>query len=460
MVNSNNNSLRGSDAVHETFGEYDLFIGRPNSNFHSSSMPMSAQFGRNGADFLTGGAMDDDLMGGRGTDVLNGGGGADHLDGGDGSDFLTGGAMDDALRGGDGRDFLDEGDGHGDLEGGRGDDFLRGGRGADAFAVDPTSGHDIIYDFKPGGPMFDHLAIRDIKPEDLRFADTIFGVKISWNNDQGSVLLVGVQKNELAQSDFMFADDRYLLQPTDASADRLTAISFAKDEGGALTAPPAAGNTAAETFDFDDFHVQKGAEAADVMQATGDRDAFFGLGGDDKLFGGANDDHLAGDGGADTLDGGDGMDDLRGGAGNDQLYGGAMADNLMGDDGDDQLFGGGGHDMIDGGAGNDTLNGGDGADAYIVTPTSGRDVVVAGFDAGPGAFDHIAFEGGIMPNQVQVADTAQGALVTWGTSASILLVGITTAQMSQDDFMFSDVEGGGYVNNALIQTAGTDFLFV
>lgn len=48
----------------------------------------------------------------------------------------------------------------------------------------------------------------------------------------------------------------------------------------------------------------------------------------------------------------------------------------------------------------------------------------------------------------------------WGTSASILLVGVTTSLMSQDDFMFSDVEGGGYVNNPLIQTAGTDFLFV
>lgn len=65
-----------------------------------------------------------------------------------------------------------------------------------------------------------------------------------------------------------------------------------------------------------------------------------------------------------------------------------------------------------------------------------------------------------MPNQVQVADTAQGALVTWGTSESILLVGVKAAQMSQDDFMFSDVEGGGYVSNPLIQTAGTDFLFV
>ncbi len=75
--------------------------------------------------------------------------------------------------------------------------------------------------------------------------------------------------------------------------------------------------------------VQKGTDIADVMQATSDRDAFFGLGG------------------ADTLDGGEVMDDLRGGDGNDQLFGGA------------------GHDTINGGAGNDTLNGG-----TALTPTS------------------------------------------------------------------------------------------
>lgn len=58
----------GSDSLHETFGDCDLFIGRSNSNYHSSSMPKRAQFGRHGADFPTGGAMADDLMGGRGMD--------------------------------------------------------------------------------------------------------------------------------------------------------------------------------------------------------------------------------------------------------------------------------------------------------------------------------------------------------------------------------------------------------
>jgi len=457
---ANNSSLHGSDTVHETFGEYDLYIGRPNSDLHSSSMPMSAQFGRGGADLLIGGAMADDLMGGKGGDVLNGGDGADHLDGGDGFDVLIGGDMDDGLHGGAGRDILNEGPGHGDLEGGEGDDLLTGGRGADAFVVDPDSGHDVVSDFKAGRAMFDHIAFMGgLRPEDLTFTETWAGVRISWDDDRGSVLLLGVRKSDLAQNDLMFADDRYLIQPTSPTADHVSATSFAKDEGGQLSAPAASGDTAVETYSFDDFHVQKGAETADTMQATADRDVYFGLGGDDRLFGGADDDHLAGDAGADTLDGGDGSDDLRGGAGADQLFGGAMADNVMGGDGDDRLFAGGGHDMVDGGAGDDTLNGGDGADAYIVMPTSGKDVVTGGFDAGPGAFDHIAFEGGIMPNQVQVTDTAGGVLVTWGTDASILLQGLTVSQMSQDDFMFNDVEGGGFVDNPAITYSGTDYIF-
>lgn len=87
-----------------------------------------------------------------------------------------------------------------------------------------------------------------------------------------------------------------------------------------------------------------------------------------------------------------------------------------------------------------------------MTPTSGHDVVTGGFD-------HIAFEGGIMPDQVRVTDTPQGALVTWGTDASLLLEGVKVADMWQDDFMFNEVERGGFVNNSAISTAGTDFIF-
>jgi serralysin len=76
---------------------------------------------------------------------------------------------------------------------------------------------------------------------------------------------------------------------------------------------------------------------------------------------------------------------------------------------------------------------------------SGNDVV-KDFEAtgeAQGAFDHIAFVD-IQPEQVRVADTAQGALVWWDTNGdsaadgSILIEGIPVADLRQSDFMFNE----------------------
>lgn len=86
--------------------------------------------------------------------------------------------------------------------------------------------------------------------------------------------------------------------------------------------------------------------------------------------------------------------------------------------------------MIEGGRGDDTLTGGEGADVFIVSPGSGNDVL--DFEAGgeaQGAFDHIALMD-MLPEQVSVADSADGALVSWDTDSdgtaegSILLRGV------------------------------------
>lgn len=455
---------RDEGRVDRVIDDYRLAIGTQRPDFFSGrSDKMNIEFGRGQSDALIGAGMDDALWGGRGNDVAFGGGGMDELDGGDGSDILFGGAENDGLTGGDGRDVLDEGAGHGDLEGGRGDDVLIGGTGADAFVFDPNSGDDVIYDFRAGPGMFDHLVMRDIDPEELRFEETGAGTRISWNDGKASVLLAGVAKSELAQDDFMFPEDRQLLLPGDPADTRLEAVSYAKNEGGNVSAPAVNGNTApAVDYEFDEFNVQYGGAGGDTFQATADRDVYFGLGGADRLYGGAEDDHLDGGDGNDVLDGGDGQDALKGGAGADALYGGMMADNLMGEEGNDRLFAGAGHDMLEGGRGDDQLNGGDGADAFIVRPDSGNDVIVGGFDAGPGAFDHIAFID-ILPGQVKVEDTSGGVLVSWDTDqgdGSVLIQGITTSQMAQDDFMFSSVEGGGFVSNPNITYLGSEYLFL
>ncbi len=451
----------------QSFDDYQLYIGTDRANhFAGSDADMNVAIGRGGSDHLQGGAMDDDLVGGKGNDHLVGGAGADHLVGGAGNDWLVGGDQADTLMGGPGNDLLNEGSGHGDLDGGPGNDLLIGGLGADAFMISPDSGHDVILDFRAGPGVFDHLAVMNIEPEQFNFQDTRAGVLISWDTDQGdgSVLLAGVWKGDLAQDDFMFVEDRHLIDTTSAGAHHVTAEHFVKDEGNEA-APATPGSTAPQyQTSVDDNNVQFGSEAADVFQATAKNDLYFGLGGDDRLYGGEGDDHLSGDAGNDLLAGGNGRDDLRGGDGDDHLYGGAMNDNLMGGAGKDYLSAGAGHDMLEGGAGDDVLNGGDGADAFMVSHGSGNDVVVGGFDPGPGAVDHIAFMD-VLPSEVTVADAASnhgdghtGVLVSWG-DGSIFLEGITKSQMAQDDFMFNAVEGGAFVPDPQISTEGSDLIF-
>ena len=186
--------------------------------------------------------------------------------------------------------------------------------------------------------------------------------------------------------------------------------------------------------DFGDYRLLIGERDPDAYPGTGRMDIAFGRGGSDYLAGRGQD------------------DDLQGGKGNDVLLGGA------------------GMDHLDGGKGNDELNGGDGADAFIVGPDTGNDVVTGGFDAGPGAFDHIAFRD-ILPSQVTVADVVSahddghtGVLVSWQTdqgNGSIFLEGLTKSQMAQDDFMFNADDGraGAFVKDPSITSVGSQLIF-
>lgn len=467
---------RGSSAEHRDFDDHHLFIGSPKSDSFDGTALKDIAIGRSGDDSLAGGGDGDQLVGNAGRDLLTGGGGVDRLVGGPGNDDLLGGPGGDMLMAGDGKDRLDEGAGHGGIEGGAGDDVLTGGLGADAYVISPASGNDVITDFQGGPGMFDHLAIMDLQPEDLRVTNTADGALVSWTTDAGagSVLLQGFDASGLAADDFMFADDRHLI--TWVSPDgHLEAVHFEKNEetdlphtGPLSESAPNSGEDTPGQYErtINGYHVKVGTEGGDTFQGRDANDFYLGLDGNDHLYGASGDDYLAGGAGNDILDGGDGQDDVRGGAGDDELFGGGDGDMLMGEEGNDYLNAGPGHDMLEGGAGDDTLDGGDGADAFIVSTTSGNDVVVGGFDAGPGAFDHIAFLD-LGPEDILVLDSASthgdshtGVLVEWETG-SIFIEGFTKSQLAQDDFMFNADMGtqAAFENDPEISLAGSDLIF-
>jgi len=451
---------------------YRTAIGGSEADVIGGSEAFDHSFGLGGTDEIGGGPEDDVLRGDEDGDLLSGNQGRDLVDGGAGDDTLYGGAAADNMLGREGDDWLDEGAGHSGIAGGPGDDTLVGGQGPDAFIVDPTSGDDVIKDFTAGPGMFDHIAFLHLQWEDLKIEDTDRGVKISWEPN-GSVLLEGVWKSELAQDDFMFATspdlppgDREIDGPTDERSTR-------SKEGPEIDASDRHGHSSGRgdseslaeddpVFGFDRYTVAVGGDERDELEGGATFDHFFGRGGDDRLAGNEGDDVLEGDDGKDELDGGPGMDRLDGGAGDDTLVGGDQTDELMGGDGNDELDEGAGHGMIEGGRGDDTLTGGGGADAFIVSPDSGDDRVtdfVATGDA-QGAFDHIALRD-IMPEDVSVTDTDEGALVAWDVDhdeeadGSILLAGVAKDDLRQSDFMF--VAAPGFVEG--INDFGSHYIF-
>jgi Ca2+-binding RTX toxin-like protein len=272
------------------------------------------------------------------------------------------------------------------------------------------------------------------------------------------VLLDGVQKTDLAQDDFMFANEPDLppgeRSPEGPTAERTTMSEPGPEiEGGPQDAPAHRGAGRAEhgdgrPLDFDRYSVFVGTNRGDSFEGDAAWDNVFGRGSRDRLLGGEGDDILQGDGGPDRLEGGPGADRLGGGKGNDRLAGGDQADELMGGDGKDELDEGPGHGMLEGGRGDDLLTGGTGADAFIVAPDSGNDTVtdleVSGL--AQGAFDHIALRD-IMPEDVSVTDTEDGALVAWDvdhdgeTEGSVLLAGVAKSDLRQSVFMFVSAPG-------------------
>lgn len=429
--------------------EHQLAVGGPEGDSFGSTDAADHYWGLGGGDQLGGGPEGDVLIGGQGPDLLVGGPGMDHLHGEGGNDSLYGGPDGDDLMGGPGNDYIDEGPGHSSIDGEKGNDTLVGGKGPDAFIVRPGSGDDVVRDFTAGPGVGDHMALQDIRLEDLSVADTDAGVKIGW--DSGSILLEGVKKSDLTQDDFMFFNQPDLPPGVRPPEGPIVERPTPSEDGPEITGnlPPTDNDLVpgngehARTVTFGKYAATIGTDEGERLHGNNAWDQIFGRGGDDVLLGKNGDDVLDGSEGKDLLRGGGGPDRLEGGPGDDTLFGGAENDMLTGGDGNDWLAEGPGHGMLEGGRGDDTYVGGAGSDAFMVSPDSGNDVVLDFRATGlaQGLFDHIAFMD-LDAGDVTVEDTDQGARVAWdldhdgADDGSILLAGVAKDDLRQSDFMF------------------------
>ncbi len=211
-----------------------------------------------------------------------------------------------------------------------------------------------------------------------------------------------------------------------------------------------------------------GGFGADSVTGGAGNDVVAGGAGDDTLEGGEGNDSMSGSFGNDLIDGGEGADDIGGGtgrdtidagAGNDSVGGGEGDDSILGGEGNDFLAGGGRNDTIDGGAGNDTINagagndvitGGTGADQFVFSAFfDGEADVITDFEDGLDSFFIRRFDpdtgveninnGGNglagFVTAMNIVDVAGGAQMTVNGN-TILVEGVTAAQLTVDDFTF------------------------
>ena len=338
-------------------------------------------FGNMLANFITGGAGDDQLVGGLGNDSLYGGAGADWLYGGDGNDSMNGGAGADYMDADEGNDiyYVDD---IGDVVG------EGGNRGIDTVRTTLLSYTLSSY------------------IERLIFTGT--GNFTGIGNALANVITGGAGDDALDGGD---GNDRL---NGGAGADAMTGgagnDNYSVDNiGDTVTELPGGGIDTVRTT-LASYTLGDEVDRV-IFTGTGN---FTGIGNGlaNVITGGAGDDTLEGDDGNDRLNGGAGTDEMTGGAGNDTYYvdnigdsvtelpgggidtvrttlssytlgaefdrviftstgnftgtGNALANVLTGGAGNDTLIGLGGNDRLDGGPGADTMVGGAGNDAYYV----------------------------------------------------------------------------------------------
>lgn len=127
-----------------------------------------------------------------------------------------------------------------------------------------------------------------------------------------------------------------------------------------------------------------------------------------------------------------------GGDGNDTLTGNGLINVLLGGRGDDTLSGGAGDDRLEGGRGSDTLTGGADNDIFVIQKDAGSSDTINDFNVN--ALEEkvalVGFGDGFGFSSLTLSAEGANTRVGLGNGQSLLLVGTTPAQVTEQSFVF------------------------
>ena len=358
--------------------------------------------GKARADFIRGGAFDEQISGLGGNDIIFAGGGNDTVSGGTGNDTIHGDAGNDSLKGDSGNDNLYGDAGNDTLAGGVGNDMLYGGTGNDVLS--DTSGFD-LFNGGAGVDMVDYSGLAKTRGVDVHLNLGIGG------RDAAGDHYVGIEGATGTNSqDFLWGD------------------------GANNTLIGLGGNDFLRGFDGAD--VLNGGDGNDELYADGGNDILMIGSGDDIADGGAGFDWLDFSAEKSALDIDVGAGTFGGPLqpwgpkGGDQVY---NVEGLRGTAFDDvlKLAGGFSFQVLDGGDGDDILSGaqtyygGMGEDHIRLAPGTAESVALQ-LDKG---YDHIVFFSTADGDKLQVSMSEFGLS---GTTANPVYnwVNTTDAQVA------------------------------
>lgn len=123
--------------------------------------------------------------------------------------------------------------------------------------------------------------------------------------------------------------------------------------------------------------------------------------------------------------------------GGDTFNGSSHGDLLFSSLGNDQIFGNLGDDVIAGSTGNDTIEGGGGSDQFLFVRGDGVDLITDFEDTGANVAtdDHIVMKRALFSTMVKT-DAADGVHLDFAGNTTIILQGLTAADITREDFVF------------------------